>query len=79
MNSKEVYKRLSPVNNARVIQVVEVVSIIGEGVKGDPIREVIEYFDFDGVILARHNYGDDLGDGNWYGATAPQDLPEETK
>jgi hypothetical protein len=47
------FTRYTNVDEARVIQVVEVKSIIGEGVTGDPVRQITEYYDFDGTRLAR--------------------------
>lgn len=59
------FKRNSNVNEARLIEVVEVKSIIGEGVKGDPIREIREYFAKDGTLLARTSGLEDLYKGTW--------------
>ena len=45
--------RDSNVDATRVIQVVEVVSIFGEGETRSPIRIINKYFDLDGNRLAR--------------------------
>lgn len=49
------YSRRSNVNEAHVIEVVHVVSIVGEGTTEDPVHAVHEYFALDGTILARHD------------------------
>lgn len=49
------FTRLTGVNEVKVMQVVEVKSLAGNGVEGDPMYEVIEYYTFDGQLLARHN------------------------
>jgi len=49
------FTRLTGVNEAKVIEVIEVKSIAGEGVEGNPIYEVTEYYSLDGELLARHN------------------------
>jgi hypothetical protein len=38
--------------SARVIQVIEVEATRGKGVEDNPIRRVMQYFSFDGVLLA---------------------------
>lgn len=35
-------------NSAKVIQVIETKTLRGLGIKGDPVREVIQYWDFKG-------------------------------
>lgn len=47
------HRRLSNVDEVKVIQVVEVKSLVGKGVDGDPGRQITEYFSLDGVRLAR--------------------------
>lgn len=59
------FKRNSSVNEAKLIQVIYVESITGEGVEGDPIRPVREYFSTDGVLLARTDGLKDLQLGTW--------------
>jgi len=44
--------RTSNVNSARVIQVIEVKSIFGKGTDDDPVRELVEYYTLDGLLLA---------------------------
>ena len=47
------HRRLSNVDEIKVIKVVEVKSLVGKGVQGDPGRQITEYFSLDGVRLAR--------------------------
>jgi hypothetical protein len=49
------FTRLTGVNEAKVIEVIEIKSIAGEGVDGNPFYEVTEYYSLDGTLLARHN------------------------
>jgi hypothetical protein len=44
--------RDSNVDEVRVIQVVEVKSLFGDGIAGSPCRQITEYFSLDGVLLA---------------------------
>lgn len=37
---------------AKVMQVIEVRALLGRGIKGDPVREVVGYFSLDGEPLA---------------------------
>ena len=37
---------------AKITQVIEVRSTVGKGVEGDPIRQIVEYFDMEGTRLA---------------------------
>lgn len=59
------FKRNSPVNEAKLIQVIAIESIVGEGVEGDPVRPVREYFSTDGELLARTDGLSDLQRGTW--------------
>ena len=71
------FKRNSAVNEAKVIQVIAIESIIGEGVEGDPVRPVREYFTFDGQLLARTESIEDLHTGTWVNEPKqPNKLPE---
>lgn len=45
--------RLSNIDCARKIEVIEVASIRGEGTQEDPVEQIIEYFLLDGTRLAR--------------------------
>lgn len=64
------HKRLSNVDEVKVIQVVEVKSLVGRSVEDDPGRQITEYFSLDGVRLARaepfgkepeiHEWSDDV-------------------
>ena len=47
------HKRLSNIESAEVIRVIEVRSIIGEGTEKDPMRQIREYFNLDGARIAR--------------------------
>ena len=48
------FTRLTPINECKVIQVVEVKSLVGDGTHDSPIMEITEYFSLDGVRLARY-------------------------
>lgn len=58
------FKRLTNVNEAHIIEVMEIKSIIGGEVRGDPIREISEYYAKDGTLLAR-NSNENLTTGEW--------------
>ena len=47
------HRRLSNVDEVKVIKVVEIKSLVGTGKSGDPGRQITEYFSLDGVRLAR--------------------------
>jgi len=53
---KNKHERLSNVDEARLIKVIEIKSIVGEGTKESPIRQIVEYFTLDGERIARTNY-----------------------
>jgi hypothetical protein len=42
--------------NAKLIEVIETVSLKGEGVKGDPVRHVTQYWSKDGILLAEKDH-----------------------
>lgn len=42
-------------DNARVIQVIETASLRGEGTENDKCREVKQYWDFEGNLLAEND------------------------
>lgn len=42
-------------DNARVIQVIETTALRGEGTEKDKCREVKQYWDFDGKLLAEND------------------------
>lgn len=44
--------RPSGTNSARVIQVIETMALRGEGTENDKCREVKQYWDFEGKLLA---------------------------
>lgn len=51
-------------DSARVIQVIETRAIVGVGIPGDPVREVVQYWSFDGEKLAEKDvYLDGLETG----------------
>lgn len=43
----------------QVREVIEVMFIRGKGVDDDAVREVTQFYDFDGTFLAEHDEGDD--------------------
>ncbi len=45
--------RTSPIDRAKVIQVIEVLVVKGEGTEEDPCRIIREYWSLDGVLLSR--------------------------
>ena len=47
--------RLSNVDEIKVIKVIEVKSIVGEGIPTDPVKQIVEYYDFNGRLLARND------------------------
>jgi hypothetical protein len=49
------FQRLTGVNEVKVLEVIEVKSLAGEGEPNQPYYEVTEYYSFDGRLLARHN------------------------
>ena len=44
-------KRGESVNSAKVIQVIQTKSTRGKGTDADPVREVIQYWDFEGNLI----------------------------
>lgn len=53
--SQEGTQRRSMVNSVKIIQVIEVKSVMGEGVDYDPMREVVQFFNMEGKILATYD------------------------
>lgn len=49
------FTRLTGVNKVKVIKVIEIKSLAGEGEKDAPFYVVTEYYSLDGELLARHN------------------------
>lgn len=45
----------SMVRNVKVIKVIEVVSVIGNGTEESMTRYLNEYYSLDGTLLARHD------------------------
>lgn len=52
--------RISNVDEVKIIQVIEVKSIVGKGIAEDPCRQIIEYYNLDGTLLARYNNREEL-------------------
>lgn len=42
-------------DKARVIKVIRTESIIGNGTEEDPVRQIYQYWDFKGNLLAKHD------------------------
>ncbi len=42
-------------DSAKVISVIVTRALKGSGTESDPVREVIQYWDFDGNLLAEHD------------------------
>ena len=42
-------------DKAQVIQVIKTTSILGKGIKEDPVRYIYQYWDFEGNLLANHD------------------------
>ena len=62
------FERLTNVDEVRLIQVVEVKSLVGEGDgNGSPKRQIIEYYSTDGELLARRDkwLEPELSNGIW--------------
>lgn len=52
MEPKALEYRFDGMASARVIQVIETVSRIGNGTREDPVRFITQYWDFEGNRLA---------------------------
>ena len=46
-------------DGARVIHVIETRSLIGAGTENDPCRRIIQYWDFNGRLLAKSDGNDE--------------------
>lgn len=46
-------------DNAKVIKVIKTESLIGRGIPEDPVRQIYQYWDFKGNLLAKHDTLDD--------------------
>jgi len=53
---RKMFKRMSDLRKVHIIQVIEVVRVVGEGITEDPARLVHEYYDFEGKLLARADW-----------------------
>ena len=51
----EKYARPRGTDTAKVVQVIETRSLRGSGTSGDLCREVVQYWDFDGNLLAERD------------------------
>lgn len=60
------FTRLTPINECKVIEVIEVKSLVGNGTHESPIVEITEYYSLDGVRLARYVPSEtELAPGVW--------------
>lgn len=48
-----------PMYYSRVVQIIETTRCVGKGVEHDPIRRIVEYWSFDGTLLASSDPLDD--------------------
>jgi hypothetical protein len=48
-------KRLSNIDEVKIMQVIEIKSLIGKGTPEDVCRQLIEYYDMAGNLLARYD------------------------
>lgn len=54
MEEKNCIVRPRGTDSAKVIQVIETVSLLGRGTFEDPVREIRQYWSFDGTLLAEN-------------------------
>lgn len=52
--------RISNVDEVKIIQVIEVKSLVGKGTSEDVCRQITEYYNLDGTLLARYNNQEEL-------------------
>jgi hypothetical protein len=45
----------SAIRSVQIVRVIRVHSVYGEGVDGDPIREIVEWYDMDGKLIRRQD------------------------
>lgn len=64
--------RHSNVDSVKVISVIQVESLVGEGIEGDPVRPIYEYFTTDGILLARTEKNQTYTIGHWKGGEDAQ-------
>jgi len=50
-----------PTSSAKVITVIETISVIGSGTPDNPLRHMIRYWSLDGDLLAEHDTVNDGG------------------
>lgn len=60
------FVRSTAINEARLIEVLQVKSIIGDGTHESPVVEITEYYSKDGELLARRGL-EGLYRGIWQG------------
>lgn len=46
---------MHPIQSVKEIKVIETVSVIGEGTQENPVRQLYQYWDSDGKLLAEHD------------------------
>lgn len=46
--------------SAKVIQLIEVKTTKGEGINGDPVRQVTQYYTFEGTLLFEYDPVNDI-------------------
>jgi len=55
MNEQTKTVRPRGTDGAKTIQVIETKSLIGYGTVEDPVRYIVQYWDFDGNLLAEYD------------------------
>lgn len=38
--------------SAEIVQVIKTITVVGDGTKNDPVREVVQFWDLDGNLIA---------------------------
>ncbi len=47
-------------DNAKAIEVIETISLLGKGTQEDPVRYIYQYWDFQGNLLAQRDTLEDI-------------------
>lgn len=55
-------KKLGDISRAKIVQLIEIKECIGSGIEKDPVREITQYRDFDGNIIAIKDPFENKGD-----------------
>lgn len=55
MDKRKMFPRLADLRQVKIIEVIQVKRVIGEGIDEDPARIIWEYYTFDGKLLARND------------------------